>query len=616
MLAEKPAAAMAGSAAAQNVDTKAVEEVYLDIDPDEFPLERYKPMAVIGKGALGEVFLCRDQFLRKKVAVKKLLKLTDESIMDFQNEAKIISKLKHENIIRVLDFGTTNSGRPFMVMEYFQGKSLQEVLIDAGQLLEEDAIELFISSADSLSYLHENGILHRDLKPSNILLSGTEHGIEIRLIDFGLSKATQDVQSKTLINGNTLVGTPAYMSPDQIRGEKYDVPSEIYSLGCIMFESVTGVPPYSGDTALAVLNSHVSDDIPEIQRLNPDVSNEFVRLIEKCLSKRKEQRFESMMSVRDQLLLLRETIVARSDFPAQTTDISDQTSHRPEQSGNLDLGLFLVNRERSSWKFPVIVAVVLTSVLIVFWQLMKQNDRDTEIGAVINSHTIAPIAAESLPMADYSESEKFTLAIYHVKKEDNLPERLAELKRPVKNVIIENQIIDQSNIDLICSKVVTHLTLKDCGTLSGDVLREVATISSLNVLALEGSKFSASAFRELASTPNLEVLNLSGCNLKDEHLRVLESFPHLSQITIFNNNDLDDKTLRDFRIRLEGRRRGILFVRVDRQQMSRLKAMFPNDSLSSSRSCFIDEETENDIRKTQSHNTEYLEFDLQPVRSN
>src|SRR5579885_1821750 len=212
----------------EEIDTEGI-----DVDPTSFPIDRYKPIRFLGKGAIGAVYLCHDSILRKNVAVKCLLRITDIHVISFQTEAKCASKLHHQSIIEVLDFGTTSGGTPFMVMEYFKSISLEEMIKQTGALSPQTVIAVFEKICDALSYMHAHGVFHRDLKPSNVLISAD--GNSIRIIDFGLSKTTQDIQTKTIIDNTILVGTPAYMSPDQVAGLPYDATSEVYSVGCMMF---------------------------------------------------------------------------------------------------------------------------------------------------------------------------------------------------------------------------------------------------------------------------------------------------------------------------------------------------------------------------------------------
>src|SRR5579885_592424 len=232
------------------------EEIF--VESDSFPLDRYRAVRLLGKGTLGEVFLGIDRTLRKPVAIKCLLNVTNQRAISFQNEAKIANKLHHPCLIDVLDFGITSGGRPFMVMEYFDGISLEQLFLEARAISEEVVLCLFTNICDGLGYMHDHGVFHRDLKPSNVLVSISDTmSIAVKIIDFGLAKTTQDLQWKTTVQGKTIVGTPAYMSPDQALGQAFSAASEVYSLGCMLFESLCGRPPFEGETALETINQHV-----------------------------------------------------------------------------------------------------------------------------------------------------------------------------------------------------------------------------------------------------------------------------------------------------------------------------------------------------------------------
>ncbi|MBX9671019.1 MAG: protein kinase [Candidatus Obscuribacterales bacterium] len=278
------------------------EKDELAVDPATFPVDRYEPIRMLGQGALGYVYLCKDRNLGKKVAVKCLLSITNDKVMMFHKEARIASRLNHEHVIHIFDFGTSSGGNPFMAMEYFEGCSLETLLAQRGPLDEYVAITLFVTICDALSYIHSNGIFHRDLKPTNILVAEKDDELDVRLIDFNLSKTTVDVQFKTIVNGRTVVGTPAYMSPDQISGQaEYDEISEVYSVGCVMYEALTGELPFPGTTSLEILNSHLYSDVVSALTHRPNLSTEINDVLVRCLNKRRDQRFQSIEDLRDQL---------------------------------------------------------------------------------------------------------------------------------------------------------------------------------------------------------------------------------------------------------------------------------------------------------------------------
>ncbi|MCA9806076.1 MAG: serine/threonine protein kinase [Cyanobacteria bacterium HKST-UBA02] len=272
------------------------DEEELDLDSDSFPVDRFKPVKELGRGAGGAVYLCRDRLLGKKVAVKILHVLTAEQLISFQEEAKATSRLEHPNIVQIVDFGSTDSGVPFMVLEYFPGRSLLQYLEEFGYMGESDAIEVVSQIMRGLDYAHQKGIFHRDLKPGNILVKGIgEESPEIKIIDFGLARVSELTGRLTEFQGRTLAGTPFYMSPDVINGHRYTAASEVYSLGCMLFEMITGSVPFSGDNALDTLNLHATLEAPRIKEtFDLPVSDHIDSFLSRCLQKEPGERFPSM----------------------------------------------------------------------------------------------------------------------------------------------------------------------------------------------------------------------------------------------------------------------------------------------------------------------------------
>ena len=277
-------------------------EAELEIDSDSFPKERYKPIAELGRGASGVVYLARDRLLGKKVAVKTLLDLTPEQLISFQDEAKATAKLEHPNIIKILDFGVWKSITPYMVMDSIPGVSLESYLDKNGKLDEEIAVIIFGKLTGALGYAHSKGVYHRDIKPSNILLFEKDEAVDVCLIDFGIAKVKEASGLVTVYQDKTLAGTPTYMAPDTIAGEEYDERSEIYSLGCVLFESLAGDPPFSGETALETLALHAESEPQNLMDKDPNISEHISNIVSTCLSKEKFERFPDMTSMRNALM--------------------------------------------------------------------------------------------------------------------------------------------------------------------------------------------------------------------------------------------------------------------------------------------------------------------------
>lgn len=274
--------------------------VELPLPPGTFPLDRYQPKVKLGAGASGTVYLSRDRLLGKKVAVKILNQLDANQLMAFQEEAKITSRLQHPNIISILDFGPTESGIPYMVLEYVERAESLEKLIERNGLLDTIfALQIFKAVSDALAHAHNARVYHRDLKPSNVLLAiSDEDELIVKLIDFGVAKVRFDSQESTAAQSRTLAGTPFYMPPEIAEGARFDERSEIYSLGCLMFEALTGRPPFAGQTALETIAMHANQERPSLTSVTgQEYSRGIEKLVATCLKREPSERYSSARAV-------------------------------------------------------------------------------------------------------------------------------------------------------------------------------------------------------------------------------------------------------------------------------------------------------------------------------
>ena len=279
------------------MDISAITEITKDKateQPDELALVKdalgseYEILGELGRGGMAVVYKALDKNLDRVVAVKVLplsMAYDNEFVERFQREAKTAAKLEHPNVIPIYRVGKT--GRIiYFVMKYLRGKSLGDIIDEKGPLAPSDIRRILAESADALGYAHENEVVHRDIKPDNIVFD--EKGRAI-VTDFGIAKAAS---GSKLTGTGMAIGTPYYMSPEQARAQKLDGRSDIYSLGVVAFQSLTGHVPFEGDDSFAVGIKHISQELPK-----PDLATEAQRdlftIIEKMLAKAPEDRFQN-----------------------------------------------------------------------------------------------------------------------------------------------------------------------------------------------------------------------------------------------------------------------------------------------------------------------------------
>lgn len=266
----------------------------------------YRITDKLGRGAMSVVYQGLYEPLNQPVAIKLLKShlVSDLSTFKrFQQEAKTAGALEHPNIVGVLDFGVTDQGVPYLIMEMLKGESLTERLQRVRNLTVHEAISVFTQAADALQYTHERGIIHRDVKPSNLLLVPSAAGHDLlKIVDFGIAKLqTYDGNSPTanLTATGEVFGTPLYVSPEQATGRALDWRADIYSLGCVMYEAVTGVPPFSGATAFDVIRLQIAASAEPVEIVRPDlcIPPALSATIARMMAKNPDARYQSMAEV-------------------------------------------------------------------------------------------------------------------------------------------------------------------------------------------------------------------------------------------------------------------------------------------------------------------------------
>ena len=261
---------------------------------------RYAVIERVGVGGMAEVYRARDELLGREVAVKVLSERfsTDRSFVErFRREAQAAANLNHPNIVSLYDYGSEGSTN-FIVMEYIDGRSLAEVITQEAPLLPERAAEIAGDVAKALERAHNAGLVHRDIKPNNIMMTSTG---QTKVTDFGIVRALGGDTEQQMTQTGMVIGTAAYLSPEQAQGNPVDARSDVYSLGCVLYEMLTGQPPFTGDTPLAVAYKHVREVAEPPSSLNPDVPEDLDAVAMKALAKNADNRYESATAMREDL---------------------------------------------------------------------------------------------------------------------------------------------------------------------------------------------------------------------------------------------------------------------------------------------------------------------------
>ncbi len=266
--------------------------------------DRYELGEILGFGGMSEVHLARDLRLHRDVAVKVLradLARDPSFYLRFRREAQNAAALNHPSIVAVYDTGEADTPAgplPYIVMEYVDGVTLRDIVQTDGPLPPQRAIEIIADACQALNFSHRNGIIHRDVKPANIMISSTN---AVKVMDFGIARAIADA-GVSVTQTAAVIGTAQYLSPEQARGETVDARSDVYSLGCVLYEILTGEPPFVGDSPVAVAYQHVREDpVPPSKRYK-GISADLDAVVLKALAKNPENRYQSAAEMRADLV--------------------------------------------------------------------------------------------------------------------------------------------------------------------------------------------------------------------------------------------------------------------------------------------------------------------------
>lgn len=355
-------------------------EVSRLIDRGFLLADRYKILDTLGEGGMANVYLAEDIILQRKVAVKVLrmdLQNDPKTVHRFQREALATSELSHPNIVSILDVGT-EKGMQYLVMEYVDGPNLKEYIHDHYPLSLNRVLDIMDHILSAVTLAHQHNVIHRDLKPQNILMDPNGN---IKIADFGIAVA---LSQQSITQTNSLLGSVHYMSPEQARGSMATRQSDIYSLGIILYEMITGNVPFGGETAVSIALKHFQENIPSIRKQHPEVPQPLENVVLKATSKDPRDRYETVAEMQDDLdtsldyersheplfvplhnAQLEETIIL-PDMAGEVTETKEEPTNSDNEKTKSKKGKLLasIKKHQFWWIFAAIAALIVIFTLI------------------------------------------------------------------------------------------------------------------------------------------------------------------------------------------------------------------------------------------------------------
>jgi serine/threonine protein kinase/tetratricopeptide (TPR) repeat protein len=425
--------------------TETMEAAQEELTTGSTFAERYQIIEELGKGGMGKVYRVLDKKLKEEIALKLIkpeIASDKKTVERFSNELKIARKIGHKNVARMFDLNE-EQGTHYITMEYVRGEDLKRLIRKIGQLSAGQAIPIAIQVCEGLSEAHRLGVVHRDLKPQNVMV---DEGGNARIMDFGIARS---LESKGITGAGVMVGTPEYMSPEQVEGKEAGQSSDIYSLGVILYEMVTGRVPFEGDTPFTIGVKHKSEMPKAPKELNAQIPGDLSSVIMRCLEKAKEKRYQSAGEVRSELENIQKGIptserVVPERKPFTSREITVQFSVKK----------LLV---------PALVVIALVIAGIIIWQVLPKK--------------------ETIPVAP---SDKPSLAVMYFKNntgDNNYDHWRSALSDLLISDLAQSKYIRVMGGDKLYN-ILEQLGLLDADSYSSEDLEKIASRGGVNHILL------------------------------------------------------------------------------------------------------------------------------------
>ncbi len=495
---------------------------------------RYYLQTKLGAGGMGAVYRAEDKVLKKTVAVKVLLSnLQAEAMIRFHQEAKTTARLGHKNILNVLDFGQAKSGELYLVMDYLDGRSLADILKANGPMEPSLAVPIFCQICDGLAHAHNQGILHRDIKPSNVMIVDDGRGfMQAKIVDFGLAKMEASEQSLTTTGAR--VGSPLYMSPEQCHGREVDHRSDIYSLGILMYRTLTGAVPFQGDSYLETLSKHVNEDPRDINHNERDLefSPELAAIVSKTLEKDPGNRYQTC----EELLAALQAL--------DMTEVKPSRSSEEEHAGDLLFDTARSAQQKRTRKFYVagIAAAALTLIGATCYVVNGLEPAKKPEVKVRPARQDILKQAFAEDIVQYVDGGKKWIKIFDCTSNDSMA-ILFKNHPDIKNLNFMSTPTRGKHFSELIGRNITNLDVS-CTYVKDEVLPDIGKLTSLEGLWLNGDRITDVGLKPLVYLPELKELGLRNTEITDRALELISEMKALEILDISDCKKVTGKGLR------------------------------------------------------------------------
>ena len=440
--------------------------------------DRYQIIRSIGEGGMANVYLAYDTILDRNVAVKVLrgdLAGDEKFVRRFQREAISASSLSHPNIVEMYDVGE-DDGKYFIVMEYLEGVTLKSLIKKRKKLTLAEVIDIMLQLTSGIACAHESYIIHRDIKPQNILM--LDNGL-VKITDFGIAMA---LNNSELTQTNSVMGSVHYLPPEQANGSGATVKSDIYSLGILMFEALTGQLPFKGENAVEIAIKQMRDPIPSVCEMNPEIPQSIENIILKATAKNPKNRYDNVMEMHDDIaraldkdrrdekkitFMYPETEFEEKELPSRTKTQEEKRSKEKEEKKDKKINKFITI-------FGIIIAVITIITVLIFIILGNKKPKDIEI---IDVSDMTVVAAEK-------ELEKLGFIVN------------SEVKEKASDKIIEGNVIstepaigrtvkEGTKITLVVSKGTEKIEIEDYTNKDIDSVKYILEKAGIHIIEEE-----------------------------------------------------------------------------------------------------------------------------------